>query len=125
MHVESILIGATAALVCLAGLILIVQPRRKQNRRLGTKAKAIKACLTGLGLIISFISGTVAVDYLGSPSVEKKWSPDSLMALLCVVLPIGFLTVVGSYIWYSRQDTTRQFFSRRLTEIIQKSKEEK
>jgi ABC-type Fe3+ transport system permease subunit len=125
MYIKNVLIGTAAVLICLVGLLLLVQPSRRQPVHLGIIERMIRAFLAGLGFMISAISGTAAVNYLGSPRLEKDWNIGTLAALSCFALPIGLLTIIGVYYWYSRQDATQQFFSRRLNEIIRKSKKER
>ena len=125
MYIRNIVIGVIAALFSLFGFMLSVWPNMKLTPNLGVLARIGSALMTGLGFLIFFIIGTVALDYLGSPDVEKSWNTKNMGGLICFALPGALLVTLGSLIWYSGRIATQKFFSRRLSEIIQKSKKQR
>jgi hypothetical protein len=125
MFTSNITIGLVAALVSLSSFIIAAKQGLGRIPQLGVFERVKKAILTGIGFVVFFISGFVAIYYLADLSVEKNLSLVSLKGLFCFLAPIGLLTILGSFIWFSRRDATQEHLSHKLTEIIEKSKKSK
>ncbi len=125
MLARNTIIGLLAALLSMVGFVLAVWPNLKLIPNLGIPARIGRALLTGLGFLLFSISGAIALDYLGSPELEKDLERETLGGLFCFSVPIALLTTIGSLIWYSGRIHTQSYFSSRLDKIIQNSKKEK
>jgi hypothetical protein len=125
MFVENMIKGLLATLLSLLGFVLAVWPNLKLIPNLGIAARIGRALMTGLGFLFFSISGTVALDYLGSPNIERNWDIKALSGSFCFGLPVSLLLMIGSFIWYSRRIGTQRHFSTKLDKIIQNSKKSK
>jgi hypothetical protein len=125
MLITNLTMGLLAALVSLSSFIVAAKQGLGWIPKLGVLERVKKALLTGVGLVVFFVSGVVALYYLVEPNVEKDLSLVALKGLFCFAVPIGLLTILGSFIWFSRRDATQMYFSHKLTEIIERSKKSK
>lgn len=115
------IIGLLLSLLSISGFVLAVRQGYRLSSQPGVLLRIRKAFLTGFGFLVFFISGVMAIYFFGDPNLEKDWSLASLEGLLCFAIPIGLLTIIGSFIWFSRINTTQQYLSRKLKEITGKS----
>jgi len=122
MIMRNLIIGVVLASLSLSGFVVAVKQGLGWIPKLGILERIKKALLTGFGFLVFVMCGFVAIDYLANPNVEKTWSLGALEGLFCFAAPIGSLTIVGSFIWFSRRDATQQYFSHKLNEIIENSK---
>jgi len=125
MYERNLLIGLVLALISLSGFALILWQGARWIRHAGLLDKIRRALLSGIGFAISFISGAIAVDYLGSPGLEKNWGREAIGGLIYFTLPMAAFTTIGAFIFYLRSDATQDFLSDRLDRIIKKSKNPK
>ena len=125
MYTKNLFIGLALALLSLLGFLLMLWQGKNWIRNSSILDKMRRAALSGIGFALFFISGVAAIDYIGSPNVEKNWSLSTLGSLFCLISPMIALTMIGSFIWYLRRDDTQRFLSERLDHIIQKSKNPK
>ncbi len=114
------IIGLLLSLISIFGFFLAARQGYRLSLQPGVLLRIRKAFLTGFGFLVFFISGVMAIYFFGDPNLEKDWSFASLEGLLCFTMPIGLLTIIGSFIWFSRVDTTQQFLSRKLKEKTDK-----
>lgn len=124
MYDKNLLIGLILAFISLAGFTLAVWQGMHWIRE-SVLDKLRRALFSGLGFAMFIIGGTVALDYLGSPDVEKNWNKEALGNLICLAFPMIALTTIGAFVWFLRRESTQKFLSDRLDRIIEKSKKPK
>ena len=122
MNMMKVLLVAVLLLLSLCGFAMSIWQGLTLPPHSSPGIKLRKAFLTGLGIVVCFVSGVIAIDYLASPDAELHWGSGVLGGLLCFILPMALITIVGSYLWFSRQEATQQYFATRLRRIIERSK---
>ncbi len=125
MYIKNLVIGMISTVISILGFILAIWPNIKLVPGLGFVARIGRALLTGLGFLIFSVSSTIALEYFDSLQVEKNWNPEILSGAFCFSFPIALIMAIGSLVWYSRRIATKEYFSRRLDEIIRSSKKHK
>lgn len=125
MNMRYLLIGLVLAFLSLSSFIMVLSQGWHWIPGANILDRIRRALLSGLGFAICFISGVIALDYLGSPNSEKNWSTETLGNLICVISPMIVLTIFGSFIWYSQRDITRNILFARLNQIIHRAGKQK
>jgi len=124
MYDKNLLIGLILTLISLAGFTLAVWQGMHWKRE-SVLDKLRRALFSGLGFAMFIIGGVIALDYLGSPGVEKNWNRETFGSLLCLAFPMIALTTIGAFVWFLRRESTQKFLSDRLDGIVEKSKKPK
>lgn len=119
---RNLLIGSLLAFVSLSSFVFVLRQGSHWRQKAGISDSLRRALLSGLGFAIFFTSGVIALDYIGTPNVEKHWDVLTVGSLMCLASPMIMLTTVGAFVWYLRRDATQHFLSERLNRIIQRRK---
>jgi hypothetical protein len=122
---SNLFIGLIAGGISIFSFVLILRQAQGLPPNPSFFERLKRAIMVGVGFLVFFISGVVSIDYISSPSIAKNWNIRAILALLCYTIPVFLITLLGSFVWFSRSDATRQFFSRRLKNINQNSKKKK
>jgi uncharacterized membrane protein len=121
MDITNLALGIGLSLLSLSGFVIaILQNSQKEDAIFPARIR--RALLTGVGFAVFSIAGVVSFTYLTGSTYEQTWNDDALFSFICLLLPFVLLTIVGSFIWYSRQNTIQHFWSERLKKIIDENR---
>lgn len=124
MFDKNVVTGAILLLISLAGFIFAIWQGMHWIRE-SVLSKLRRALLPGLGLAICFLSGAIALGYLGLLGSAEDWNKEAIGSLLCVAFPLIVLTIIGIFVRFLLREPTLKFLSGRLDRVIEKSKKPK
>ena len=78
------------------------------------KERLTRSVFTGLGLILFIPSLLSLFVLLSYDEAEEKIALTTILFFLCLSLPIGLLSIIGSYFGYGRLDHLKQHGANKL-----------
>jgi hypothetical protein len=108
MDEKNFLIGIGCALLSVLGFGLCLLPIRGLKGEASIGDRVRRSLITGLGFLICFSSGAVAVDYLWWQNSENTWDFEALQSLLCLAFPFAVIVSAGAYMKYTNMALFRK-----------------